>query len=176
MTVAVATLGACSPRAAVEETRDGNLDTISVVQRVDDIYAHVFDLYGKLSETFDFSSFDNIDSLYCSADWNAWVARVNDFDRRHVDEGMMGFFDADYWVMGQDSQDLSVSDIRVIEMTESTATVEFNLHNCGSISPVRLELVMEDGAWRIDNFIDVKYDLNWKAGMKEYLAGNATEN
>ena len=70
---------------------------------------------------------------------------------------------------------MSVSDIRVIDMTDSTATVELNLHNCGSITPVRLEMVMEDGLWRIDNFIDVKYDINWKAGMKEYLAGKNTD-
>lgn len=171
MTVAVAMLGACSPRDAVAETKDGKLDTISVVQRVSDIYAQVFDLYGKVSETFDFSSLENIDSLYCSADWNAWVARVNDFDRQHEDDGMMGFFDADYWIMGQDWQDLSVSDIRVVEVKNSTATVELNLHNCGSITAVRLEMLLEDGQWQIDNFIDVKYDVNWKAGMKEYLSG-----
>ena len=170
MTVAVAVLGACSPRAAVEDSKDGTLDTVSVVQRVNDIYEGVFDYYGKVLTTSTLSSLENIDSLYCSADWNAWVARVNDFDRQHEEDGMMGFFDADYWIMGQDWQDLSVSDIRVIDLSDSTATVELNLHNCGTITPVRLEMVMEDGLWRIDNFIDVKYDVNWKAGMKEYLA------
>ena len=171
MTMAVAVLGACSPRAGVEGAMDGSLDTGLVVQRVNDIYTQVFDLYGKASATSDFSSLENIDSLYCSADWNEWVARVNDFDRQHEDDGMIGFFDADYWIMGQDWQDLSVSDIRVIDMTDSTATVELNLHNCGSITAVRLEMLLEDGQWQIDNFIDVKYDVNWKAGMKEYLAG-----
>ena len=170
MTMAVAVLGACSPRAGVEGATDGSLDTGLVVQRVNDIYTQVFDLYGKASATSDFSSLENIDSLYCSADWNEWVARVNDFDRQHEDDGMIGFFDADYWIMGQDWQDLSVSDIRVIDMTDSTATVELNLHNCGSITAVRLEMLLEDGQWQIDNFIDVKYDVNWKAGMKEYLA------
>ena len=172
MTMAVAVLGACSPRAGVEGATDGSLDTGLVVQRVNDIYTQVFDLYGKASATSDFSSLENIDSLYCSADWNAWVARVNDFDRQHEEDGMMGFFDADYWIMGQDWQDLSVSDIRVIDLSDSTATVELNLHNCGTITPVRLEMVMDEGLWRIDNFIDVKYDVNWKAGMKEYLAEN----
>ena len=170
MTVAVAVLGACSPQAGVEGTTDGSLDTGSVVQRVNDIYTQVFDLYGKASATSDLSSLENIDSLYCSADWNEWVARVNDFDRQHEDDGMMGFFEADYWIMGQDWQDLSVSDIQVIDMTDSTATVKLNLHNCGSITAVRLEMLLEDGQWQIDNFIDVKYDVNWKAGMKEYLA------
>lgn len=170
MAVAAAVMAACSHRAAVEDSKDGNLDTMSVVHRVNDIYEGVFDYYGKVFITSTLSSLDNIDSLYCSADWNAWVSRVHDFDCKHEDDGMMGFFDADYWIMGQDWQDLSISDIRVIDLTDLAATVELNLHNCGSTIPVRLEMVMEDGLWRIDNFIDIKYDLNWKASMKEYLA------
>ena len=169
MTMAVAVLGACSPRAGVEGATDGSLDTGLVVQRVNDIYTQVFDLYGKASATSDFSSLENIDSLYCSADWNEWVARVNDFDRQHEDDGMIGFFDADYWIMGQDWQDLSVSDVHVMSMTDSTAVTEMNLHNCGNVTVVRLEMALEDGDWKIDNFIDVTHGHDWKANMKEYL-------
>lgn len=168
MTVAVAMLGACSPRDAVEGATDVGLDTVSVVQRVNDIYTQVFDYYGNVLTTSTLSSLDNIDSLYCSADWNAWVARLdNDVEQN----GVMGFFDADYWIMGQDWGDLSVSDMRVTQMTATTATVELNLHNLGNVTPVRLEMVLEDGTWKIDNFIDVKNDFDWKAGMEEYLAG-----
>ena len=83
----------------------------------------------------------------------------------------MGFFEADYWVMGQDWGDLSVSDVQVTSMTDSTATVNLNLHNLGNPTAVRLEMRLEDGSWKIDNFVDVKNDMDWKANMKEYLSG-----
>ena len=169
MTVAVAVLGACSPRAGVEGTTDGSLDTGSVVQRVNDIYTQVFDLYGKASATSDLSSLENIDSLYCSADWNEWVARVNDFDRQHEDDGMMGFFDADYWIMGQDWGELSVSDIKVFLLKGDSAAVEFQLHNLGNMVNVVLDMVHEEGEWKIDNFTDITNGMNWKASMKRYL-------
>ena len=110
----------------------------------------------------------NLDSLYCSQDWNEWVGRVNEFDKQHND-GMVGFFDADYWIMGQDWQDLGVSDVAVTAMTDSTATVALNLHNCGSVTPVRLEMVKEADEWRIDDFISNEPAIDWKASMKEYL-------
>ena len=169
MTVAVAMLGACSPRAAVAETKDGKLDTISVVQRVNDIYEGVFDYYGKVLTTSTLSTLENIDSLYCSADWNAWVARVNDYDRKHEDDGMMGFFDADYWIMGQDWQDLSVSDIKVFLLNGDSAAVELQLHNLGNNINVVLDMVHEEGEWKIDNFTDITNGMDWKASMKRYL-------
>ena len=110
----------------------------------------------------------NLDSLYCSQDWNEWAGRVNEFDKQHND-GMVGFFDADYWIMGQDWQDLGVSDVAVTAMTDSTATVALNLHNCGSVTPVRLEMVKEADEWRIDDFISNDPAIDWKASMKEYL-------
>ena len=77
--------------------------------------------------------------------------------------------DVDHWIMGQDWGELSVSDVRVASMTDSTATVELNLHNLGNVNLVRLDMIVENGAWRIDNFIDVKNDFDWKTRMKEYL-------
>lgn len=167
MTVAVAVLGACSPRAGVEGATDGSLDTGSVVQRVNDIYTQVFDLYGKVSATSDLSSLENTDSLYCSADWNRWIARVDSVNQQN---GVIDILDVDHWIMGQDWGELSVSDVQVTSMTDSTATVELNLHNLGNVIPVRLGMIVENNAWRIDNFIDVKNDYDWKARMQEYLS------
>ena len=167
--VVVTVLGACSPRAGVEGTTDGSLDTGTVVQRVNDIYEGVFDYYGKVLTTSTLSTLENIDSLYCSADWNAWVARVNDYDRKHEDDGMMGFFDADYWIMGQDWGDLSVSDIKVFLLKGDSAAVELQLHNLGKKLNVVLDMVHEEGEWKIDNFTDITNGMDWKASMKRYL-------
>ena len=168
MTVAVAVLGACSPRDAVAETKDKKLDTISVVQRVSDIYEVVFDRYREARTMLKPIRRGNFDANYCSADWNDRLRRVMEYDKANS-EGMVGFFEADYWIMGQDWDDLKVSDVQVTAMTDSTATVAFNLHNCGSVTEVRLEMVREGNEWKIDNFIDVTRDMDWKANMKEYL-------
>ena len=166
MTVAVAVLGACSPRAGVEGTTDGSLDTGSVVQRVNDIYTQVFDLYGKVSATSDLSSLENIDSLYCSDDWNRWIARVDSVNQQN---GVIDILDVDHWIMGQDWGELSVSDIKVFLLKGDSAAVEFQLHNLGNMINVVLDMVHEDGEWKIDNFTDITNGMDWKATMKRYL-------
>ena len=166
MTVAVAVLGACSPRAGVEGATDGSLDTGSVVQRVNDIYTQVFDLYGKVSATSDLSSLENTDSLYCSADWNRWIARVDSVNQLN---GTIDILDADHWIMGQDWGELSVSDIKVFLLKGDSAAVEFQLHNLGNMINVVLDMVHEDGEWKIDNFTDITNGMDWKATMKRYL-------
>lgn len=166
MTVAVAVLGACSPRAGVEGTTDGSLDTGSVVQRVNDIYTQVFDLYGKVSATSDLSSLENIDSLYCSDDWNRWIARVDSVNQQN---GVIDILDVDHWIMGQDWGELTVSDIKVFLLKGDSAAVEFQLHNLGNMINVVLDMVHEDGEWKIDNFTDITNGMDWKATMKRFL-------
>lgn len=166
MTVAVAVLGACSPRAGVEGATDGSLDTGSVVQRVNDIYTQVFDLYGKVSATSDLSSLENTDSLYCSADWNRQIARVDSLNQLN---GSIDILDVDHWIMGQDWGELSVSNIKVFLLKGDSAAVEFQLHNLGNMINVVLDMVHEDGEWKIDNFTDITNGMDWKATMKRYL-------
>ena len=87
----------------------------------------------------------------------------------------MGFFDADYWVMGQDfdTQNLHASDFYLekilMEDKPWEAAVTLKLHNYGEI-PVRVNLIYEGGEWKVDDLTDIRYDLDWKQSMKEYLA------
>ena len=137
-------------------------------QRVNTIYSKVFAEYNQANELEEIGNIPEPDSLYCSKDWNSWVNKVREYDsENNTDE--IGFFEADYWVMGQDSQDLSASDFNLVEEKGDHAIVEFNLHNCGSITKVRLEMVRERGDWFIDNFIDLDNAINWKEEMKDYL-------
>lgn len=112
-----------------------------------------------------------LDKQFCSKDWNATVAAVVEKDK-DVD---MGFFDADYWVMGQDfdEKNLHASDFYVEKLlmddTPWQAAVTLKLHNFGVI-PVRVNFVMEDSEWKVDDLTDLSNDLDWKASMKEYLA------
>jgi hypothetical protein len=156
-------LCACSKANRVEEN---SLDTASVVSRVNDIYNDVFKRYIEFNQKPSDMPLVNNDSLYCSADWNRQIARVDSVNQQN---GVIDILDVDYWIMGQDWDKLSVSDVHVVSMTDSTATVELNLHNLGNVTPVRLDMIFENDAWRIDNFIDVKNNYDWKARMQEYL-------
>ena len=172
---AVVMMSACSNEAKVDQAAGDDMDSAGLVEHVSEIYTTVFQQYARLDSMIHAKVTNvvkpNLDSLYCTADWNQWKTLVNEFDAQQADDGMIGFFDADYWIMGQDWQNLSVSDVQVKMMTDSTATMELNLHNCGSVSAVRLEMAKEVGIWKIDNFIDATNDVNWKANMKEYLTG-----
>lgn len=149
--------------STVTPKSDGN-----VLHRVEQIYKDVAAEYAKYDEDFESMDDDGLDDRFCSDEWKGLVAKVVDFDStNNPDE--IGFFDADYWVMGQDSQDLSASDFNLVEEKGDHAIVEFNLHNCGSITKVRLEMVRERGDWFIDNFIDLDNAINWKEEMKDYL-------
>ena len=141
---------------------DAPQQPVNVDQRVKEIYDDVAKTYGNDVMP---NNLKNLAPLYCSKDWNAMLAAIAEADK----DKDMGFFDADYWVMGQDYQDISADNIKVERQTEQEATAMLDLHNCGNVIQVRLSLVLEDGQWMIDNFEDVSNGLNWKQAMKEYL-------
>lgn len=179
LAVAAAWLGACSMGNQVEKVENNALDTALVVQRVQDIYADVFHHYELMASPDSRRRLTGIKPpavKFCSHDWNDWVTQVTTYDATHGEDGQIGFFDADYWIMGQDWGDLSVSDVQVTAMTDTTATVRLDLHNLGSVTALRLIMCQEGGSWRIDNFIDVTHDIDWKASMKEYLADQERAN
>ncbi len=139
---------------------DGQVTESDIVNRVNEIY-------GKVAEVYD-SRADRglLDSLYCSNDWKTLVKIVEDTD---IEGNEPGFFDADYWVMGQDWHDLGVDSVVVEQLAEREARASLNLHNCGQVTRVRLLMVLENEAWQIDNFIDVTNGLDWKASMNDYV-------
>lgn len=141
-------------------------DSTEIVNRVKAIYDHV----GRLYSDRDYrNASSTLNKLYASARFNALVNAIADADK---DIDGIGFFDFDYWVMGQDFDNVHVTDIfleKMLNQPADTAAVTFNLHNCGSITPLRVELVKEDGQWQIDNFYDRENDLDLKAAMQDYL-------
>lgn len=111
----------------------------------------------------------DLDVLYCSTDWNRTVESIKEKDAQKRNE--MGFFEADYWIMGQDWGDLTPQDIQVTMQDDSHAVITFEMDKMGgSVKKVQLNMVYEQGSWRIDNFIDRAYGLDWKQSMREYLA------
>lgn len=153
-------------------------DADAIATRVQEIYTTVFKVYNEEDslrnldiqmENGVFEQRDKFNKDFCSKEWNTLLAKVNEIDSLyHSDE--LGFWDADYWIMGQDWHKLSISDVQVLEMSSSVATVKFLLHNFDSEDPVSLRLVNEDGIWKIDDFLNGEYDLDWKRAMQEYVA------
>ena len=143
---------------------------LNALETVEEVYKAVSKAYR--SKDWQRKSAD-LDEQFCSKDWLTTVAAVIEKDNKSSDE--MGFFDADYWVMGQDfdEKNLHASDFSLekilMDDTPWEAAVTLKHHNFSDI-PVRVNLVYEDGAWKVDDLTDLSSDLDWKASMKEYLA------
>ena len=152
----------------------------------DDIILRVKVIYAAVHRAYDAEDWsDNMTVLadnYCSRDWNRTVEAVRRYDDKYESEGV-GFFDSDYWIMGQDAKDLYAENVRLETMASSKdspvssatsldpdrALVTIDLHNFDHVRHVRLTLVKERGDWFIDDFEDIDNNYQWKAGMKEYL-------
>lgn len=135
----------------------------SALEAVQDVYKAVSEAY-KGDDWQEKSS--QLDKKFCSQDWNATVAAFLEKDR---ESGGLGYFEADYWVMGQDfdAEHLHASNFVLKEVNKDQfpwrAFISLTLHNFSDI-PVEVELVYEDGYWKVD-------DLNqWKQDMKDYLS------
>ena len=139
-----------------------------LVARVNAIYQNVFQKYYGEDSDLNEQDAPSPEEIFCTKDWNELFDKVMEYDNIHNPDDV-GFSDADYWIMGQDFQNLSISDVNVISMDEDDATVELILHNCGELTHVRLELDFERGDWFIDNFIDLDNDYNWGKEMKDYM-------
>ena len=133
----------------------------------------VYEAVGQAYSSEDWQTQSNeLDKEYCSKDWNATVKAVIEKDNQNPEE--MGFFDADYWVMGQDfSKKIYATDLPLerllMDDTPWEAAVTLKLHNFSEI-PVRVNLIYEGGEWKVDDLTDLSNDLDWKKSMKEYLA------
>ncbi|MBQ6079709.1 MAG: DUF3828 domain-containing protein [Muribaculaceae bacterium] len=172
LSVIVVALVACSNRGDVSNaTKDQQLDTAAVIQRVEEIYGAVFKVYNEEG------SLDNLglpderrnefNALYCSTEWNEAFNKVEEIHRL-----LNGWWERDYWIMGDGlGLNLSISDIKVVSMDEDKAVVEFQLHNSDSalpVQPVRVIMVKENGIWKIDTFIDQAND-DWKKEMQRII-------
>jgi hypothetical protein len=71
-----------------------------------------------------------------------------------------------------DFDEFEVSDLTIGPDNERTATVTFMVYDSDSYTPARIELVYEDGNWKIDNFYHLKYMLNMRLMMSQYLGND----
>ena len=188
MLAAALALGGCqsnggSTEKAVQAVDNQPADVQEITQRVEEIYGTVFKEYNREDSLRNLDQLDDdpgamghmqefIDN-YCSSEWRRLMRQIDEIDS--VNDGQ-GYWEADFWIMGQDWHQLSISDVKVQACTGSEAVVELKLHNFDAAKPVTLKMVKEDGAWRIDDFIDNEVDLDWKQSMQQYVTEETDKN
>ncbi|MBR1543274.1 MAG: DUF3828 domain-containing protein [Muribaculaceae bacterium] len=138
-----------------------------VLQRVAEIYSLVEAAYRS---TADMGPDVDIDKEFCTRSWCELRDKVLEKQTR---TGYL-YLDADYWVMGQDVDKFYADGFEFERFDEKNekAYVRLKLHNMGSEVPVEVSLIREGGDWRIDNFKDLKYDIDFRAMMEECLTEN----
>ena len=141
-----------------------------VLERVRSIYGLI-----KQECTYLGGSVDNdwLDKSFCSKRWNDLLMAV----RRKEFQTNSLFFEVNRWTMTYDSNLISFDEFEVEDCfigpnNEKTATVNFTVFASDTYTPVRLELVYEDGQWKIDNFYHMKYMLNLRQCMYRYIGSN----
>lgn len=159
-----------SPDKASQETE--------VCQSVDSIYSQVFAWYAKAEKDLSLlQESPDFEALYTSSDYNKLFREVKAIDDSIPAGEAVGFFDYDHWVCGQDFQDLSMTIASCTKEDAQRCSVVVKVHNCGTDSFVRLDMVHEEGRWLIDDFCMLPdattapdASLSEKARMREYVS------
>ena len=115
---------------------------------------------------------DMLDKSFCSKSWHKLLMAVR--SKEH-NTGTL-FFEVNKWTMTYDSDLVSFDEFEVqdlnMDANEMTATVNFTVYASDTYTPARIELVYEDGNWKIDNFYHLKYGLNLRSQMWDYLGND----
>ena len=113
---------------------------------------------------------DWLDKAFCTKAWNKLLMAV----RKKEFQTNSLFFEVNRWTMAYDTNlvrfdEFEVADCYIGPNNEKMAAVNFTVYDPDSYTPVRVELVYEDGQWKIDNFLHLKYMLNLRESMYQYL-------
>lgn len=113
---------------------------------------------------------DLLDKTFCSKSWNKLLLAVR--SKEHNTNSL--FFEVNHWTMFDDEDlvdfdEFEVKDCYVGMGNDRTATVTFTVYAAKTYTPARIDLVYEDGQWKIDNFYQLKYMMNLRTSMWRYL-------
>ena len=137
-----------------------------VLERVQNIYSLI-----KQECTYMGGSTDSdlLDKAFCSESWNQLLMAV----RRQEYLTNTLFFEVNHWTMSHDTELVNFDEFQVrnlvISEDEMRAQVDFTVYEPDNYIPARIELVFEDGQWKIDNFYHLKYMFNMRERMWQYL-------
>lgn len=119
---------------------------------------------------------DLLDKTYCSKSWNDLLAAVRKKEFRTNNL----FFEVNHWTMAYDTNLVNFDEFEVKccyigADNEHLASVQFTVYTSDTYIPARVDLVYEDGGWKIDNFHHLKYAMNMKECMWEFLQNDQSE-
>ena len=159
-------MGACTQQNNNNKT--SNTETTEVVYQTtaEDLAKYVEAIYGDVNREFAGEINMDLDSAYCSESWKTRLAEMHKKQDANPDEPI-DFFSANYWVMGQDALNVRASNIEVESLGSGKATVSLDLSNFGETTHVQLQMVYENGDWKIDNFIDMTNEIDWGKIMNQ---------
>lgn len=141
-----------------------------VLERVRNIYRLVRAEYMIHGGSYDNELFDK---CFCSKSWNKLLMAVR---CKEENTGTL-FFEINPWSMTRYSGALLSYDEFEVEHVDllsqvKRASVTFTVYEADTYTPARIELVYENGQWMIDNFYNLKYMINVRNCMWNYLANN----
>jgi len=164
---AVATLETAQKDIAMNSEMRYKVEQGIVLEQVRNIYSVIRSDYMIHGGVFDSDLFDK---SYCSKAWNKLLLQV----RCKEERTNTLFYEINPWSMTRYSgmivnfDEFEVTDL-VIE-PEKKASVSFTVYEDDAYTPARIDLVYEDGHWVIDNFYNLKYMLDVRNCMRQYLA------
>ncbi len=153
---------------------DSILSEMSLAIEREVVLERVRSIYGLIKQecTYLGGSVENdwLDKSFCTKRWNSLLMSV----RRKEFLTNSLFFEVNRWTMTYDSNLISFDEFEVADChigadNKKTATVNFTVYAQDTYTPVRIELVFEDGQWKIDNFYHMKYFLDLRQSMTQYL-------
>jgi len=153
---------------------DSLLSEMTLIIEREVVLERVRSIYGLIKQECTYfggsTESDWLDKAFCSKRWNNLLMSV----RRKEFLTNSLFFEVNRWTMTYDTNLISFDEFEVADCfigsnNEKTATVNFTVYAQDTYTPVRIELVFEDGQWKIDNFYHMKYMLNLRQSMYQYL-------
>ena len=109
------------------------------------------------------------DRAFCSKSWNELMMAVK---RKEYLTSTL-FFEIDYWTMTRDPELVTFEEFEVTKLVmddqKKSASVSFVVYEPDTYVPARVDMIYENGRWVIDNFYDLRYMLNLRHCMWNYL-------
>ena len=141
-----------------------------VLNRVKDIYRLIKSEYMIHGGSYENELFDK---AFCSKSWNKLLMAV----RCKEEQTGTLFFEMNHWSMTRyagvllsfDEFEVEVESIDLLSDVKR-ATVTFTVYESDTYTPARIYLVYEDGRWMIDDFRNLKYMIDVRNAMWDYIA------
>lgn len=142
------------------------VDREVVLTRVKDIYSLIKSDFTAHGGAYDSELYDR---SFCSKSWNKLLMNVRSKEARTNNL----FSEINYWSMTRESGVVvSFDEFVVTNMycgSELTASVNFMVYEADKYTPARIDLIYEDGRWVIDNFYNLRYMIDVKNSMWDFL-------